>query len=71
MLDTQTNVQFTARREKKTFTINTPTAFGVYRLEITANASGTPGMRVAKYELLDKQGANLTQDHTCLDDHPQ
>jgi hypothetical protein len=66
VLDTQTGVIFANRREKRAFPIKEPQAFSVYRLEATANAAGTPGMRVAEFELLDGQGANLTGDRSCL-----
>ena len=71
VLDAQTQVIFAGRREQKTFPIAAPAAFSVYRLEITANASGTPGMRVGKYALLDQQGSNLVQAPYLPDDHAQ
>jgi hypothetical protein len=52
--------------EKKTFVLRHPGAFRVYRLAVTANCTGTPGMRIAEFELLDDAGADLTQDNDCL-----
>ena len=66
VLDTQANITWANRREKKTFTLKTPGAYSVYRLEVTANATGTPTMRVAEFELLDEKGQDLTEDKTCL-----
>ncbi len=66
VLDTRVKVTFANRGEKQTYAIATPKPFSVYRLEATANAAGTPTMRVAEFELLDDKGADLTEDKTCL-----
>ncbi|MGA2067072.1 MAG: glycosyl hydrolase family 28-related protein [Thermoguttaceae bacterium] len=65
LLDAEQGRTWTAG-EKKTFAISRPGAFHVYRLAVTANTAGTPGMRVAEFELLDDAGADLTQDKDCL-----
>ena len=62
VLDTETNQTWDGRQEKKTFAVAAPGMFRVYRFAMTANASGTPGMRVAEVEFLDDQGRDLTED---------
>jgi Pectate lyase superfamily protein len=66
VLDTQKDQAWSARGEKKEFTIRNTGAFGVYRFEVTANGAGTPGMRLAEIELLDDGGRDLTEDKDCL-----
>lgn len=66
VLDTQKDFHWANRRETKEFAIPTPAAYSVYRLQITANAGGTPGLRVGEFALLDDKGADLTEDKDCL-----
>lgn len=66
VLDTQQNVTFGGRQEKKDFVVKEPRAFPVVRLESAANTSGTMGMRLAEFEFLDEQGRNVVKDSACL-----
>jgi hypothetical protein len=66
VLDTRKDVQFAGRRERKEFPVGEPKPFGIYRLSITANASGTSGLRLAEVELLDDKGNDLLADKACL-----
>jgi hypothetical protein len=65
VLDTQKGQTWSAGKNK-TFVVSKPGVFRVYRLAVTANTAGTPGMRVAEFELLDDAAADLTQDKDCL-----
>jgi hypothetical protein len=66
VLDTQTNQSWAGRQETKAYPLAAPQACSVYKLLVTANATGTRGLRVAELQLLDKQGRNLTQDPDTL-----
>ncbi|MCU0874227.1 MAG: glycoside hydrolase family 55 protein, partial [Pirellulaceae bacterium] len=65
-MDSQKGVTFAGREERKEFAIGRPQAARVFRLEIPANASGTPRLRLAEVEFLDEEGRNVLRDKACL-----
>lgn len=65
VLDTRKDQSWTAG-ERREFTLHSPGAYRVYRLEMTANTTGTPGMRVAEFELLDNTHRDLLDDPDCF-----
>ena len=65
-LEAQKGVTFAARQQRKEFAISSPQSAPVFRLEISANASGTPTMRLAEVEFLDEQDRNVLLDAACL-----
>jgi hypothetical protein len=65
VLDTQKDQAWGARGEKKEFPIRDPKAYRVYRLAVTATGTGTPGMRLAEFELLDEGGKDITEEKGC------
>jgi hypothetical protein len=66
VLDAEKDVAWSKTGEKKEFAVRDPKAYGVYRLAVTANVAGTPGMRLAEFEMTDDGGTDITQDKSCL-----
>jgi hypothetical protein len=48
--------------QKHVFPLKNNQAFAIYRLVVTASASGTPGIRIAEIELLDEKKRDITED---------
>jgi uncharacterized protein YjdB len=63
-LDTRSDIAFTARKEKQTFTVSNNTEYSTYRLNITANAGSASNTQVGEIELFapDSQSGTATMN---------